>query len=106
MSYVLAIMLTLVSVLISLMLLTILMASGANSTPEYIKRLKVGLLAVVLVQIAGGAGALWTLLIEQPTLAAIIGSIPGAFCIVVFTVWVYMSGRSSRLNTPKRDAGW
>lgn len=92
MPFVFAIVATLAGMGASLMFLTLLMAGGANSTPEQIARIKAWMLATALVALGGVVAAVWMMIMKRPWVAAGAGAVPVAFCVVSVAWLVWTSG--------------
>lgn len=86
MSSVLAVASSLVGALGTVAMLTLLLASAPNSTPEQLSRLNWLMLSVGLVGLAGLAGAVVALLAGRQWLAAGAGLAPAAFSLILFVV--------------------
>lgn len=78
-------------VLASLMLGTMLLAGGANSTPRQLVVIKRCLALVAMIGLASVAGAVWACLAGSPWVGAGIGAAPVLSSIVVCVVMVKLS---------------
>ena len=70
----------------SLTIVTLLLASGANSRPGEASLLKKQILAVALVGAAGLATGVWAWVQGRPWLAAVLGSVPVGFVLILLAV--------------------
>jgi predicted neutral ceramidase superfamily lipid hydrolase len=84
MPYFFAILSTLAGSFLSLMMLVLLMAGGANSTPSQISQIKAWLIAVSLVALGCLVASVWTMVVKRPWIAAGIGGFPILLVIVSF----------------------
>ncbi len=86
----------LAGLLAALALLILIVASAPNTTPAQLLLLKTLSITTVGIAIAALAGAASALLVARPGLAAILGLIPFAWCIIALIVMTVMKdGRAS-----------
>lgn len=86
MSSVLAVASSLVGALATLLMLTLLLASAPNSTPQQLSQINWLMLAVGLIGLAGLAAAVVALIAGRQWLAAGAGLAPAAFSVIILTV--------------------
>lgn len=88
MKYVLASVLTAVSVLAVLTFMVMLMAGGANAKPAQITQIKVMLAVSAVVGLGCLGGAVWAMVAGRPMMGACIGVAPAVLCVVAVIVMV------------------
>jgi hypothetical protein len=71
----------------SLMLLTMCMAGGANSTPEQIRAIKMWMLVITIVGLLTFGGGIWLTAAGRPWTGACVGGLPAAVTFVLI-VWL------------------
>lgn len=71
----------------SLMLLTLCMAGGANSTPHQIHVIKMWMLAITIVGLLTFVGGIWLTAVGKPWIGAGVGGVPAVatFILIVWT---------------------
>ncbi|MFO0873387.1 MAG: hypothetical protein U0575_05390 [Phycisphaerales bacterium] len=74
----------------SLVMLVLLMASGANSSPERLREIWILFWSVIAVGLLGLVGALWALAKARHGVAAIAGLVPAAYCMAL-VVWMVVT---------------
>lgn len=74
----------------SLLMLVLLMASGANSSPKQLREIWILFWSVIAVGLLGIVGAIWALAKARYGLSAIVGFIPAAYCIALI-VWMVVT---------------
>lgn len=79
---------TLVSLAASGLMAILLLASAPNSKPEQWATIKAWLLAIAVVGVLGLIGAIWLMIVRKPMTAAIVGGMPGVFCIVALIIMI------------------
>lgn len=74
----------------SLMLLTMCLAGGANSTPEQIRTIKMWMLVITVVGLLTFIGGIWLTASGRPWIGAVVGGLP-AMVTFVLMVWLELS---------------
>ena len=74
--------------LATLMMLVMLMASGANSSPAQILQIKWMMIGVAVIGLGGLVGGIWTLVAGRPWVSAGIGIVPAVAVMVLVVVLV------------------
>jgi len=87
----LAILMNLSGAVVSLFLLVMLMAGGANSKPAQLIILKQLIWGVSVVGILGLGSGIWTLLIGRVWLSVALGAIPSLVALTIVTVSIKLS---------------
>jgi hypothetical protein len=72
--------------LATLMMLVMLMAGGANSSPAQILQIKWMMMGVAVIGLGGLVGGIWTLIAGRPWVSAGIGIMPAVVAIGMFVV--------------------
>lgn len=95
---------TLLGMLATLMMLVLLMAGGANSSPQQITFIKFSMLAMLLICLISVVGAVWLMVARHPWWAAMAGAIP-AFAAIALTITWHVS-EQARLNREAKNHPW
>lgn len=104
MLYVLAIVATFVAGASSLLTLVLLMAGGANSSPQQILFIKVSMLATAVVCVGCTVAAIWLMIARHPWWALVAGIAPLIFCIALIITWHF--SEQARLTRLAKDDPW
>ncbi|GJQ31000.1 MAG: hypothetical protein HBSAPP03_28840 [Phycisphaerae bacterium] len=89
-SYLLAIVASIVGLLSSLTTLVMLMAGMANAKPAHLQQGKMMMWGIVLMQAIAIAGAVWLMVKHKPWYAAATGIFPLAAVVVLVIVLVWI----------------
>jgi hypothetical protein len=76
--YALSILGTVAGLVVTVLVLTLLLAGSPNSSPEQLLRIKRLMLGTALVGLGGLIGAVWAMVVGRPALAGAIGAAPAA----------------------------
>jgi hypothetical protein len=90
MYWILAVLSTAAGAIASLLMAGLLLAGSPNSSPAQWSFIKWSMLWIGVVGLIGLAGAIWAMVESRPGLAAIIGAVPTAFTITLFTVLIVL----------------
>lgn len=79
---------TLLSLAASGIMAVLLLASAPNSKPQQWATIKAWLIAIAIIGVLGLIGAIWLMIIRKPMTAAIVGGVPGVFCIIALIIMI------------------
>ncbi|MFO0832936.1 MAG: hypothetical protein U0637_13985 [Phycisphaerales bacterium] len=85
-SYISAVVATLMGLAAPLLLGVLLIAGAANSSEQQLTRMKAWAIAIAVVTLLGVGCAVWLMIARRPWTAVACGGFPALFCLVAFLI--------------------